>query len=73
MGARESGPMPWTKLAHVAQVKVENFQKVLQFYISSASLPPLTGHTHPTRATANSPTDREGHYSAAALVLDRRT
>ena len=36
MGARESGPMPSTNVAHEAQVKAENFQNVLQFYIISA-------------------------------------
>ena len=31
MGARANGPIPWTKVAAVAHVRVENFQKVLQF------------------------------------------
>ncbi len=31
MGTRAKGPMPGTKVAAVAHVKVENFQKVLQF------------------------------------------
>ena len=36
MGARANGPIPWTKVAAVAQAKVENFQKVLQFLTKSA-------------------------------------
>ena len=47
MGARESGPMASTKVAHDAQVKVENFQNVLQFYIISVQLLLLTGRDNP--------------------------
>ena len=36
MGARANGPIPWTKVAAVAHVSVENFQKVLQFLTESA-------------------------------------
>lgn len=36
MGARANGPIPWTKVAAVAHVRVENFQKVLQFFKQSA-------------------------------------
>ena len=37
MGARANGPIPWTNVAAVAHVKVENFQKVLQFLTKLAS------------------------------------
>ena len=73
MGAIESGPMACIKLVHVAQVKVENFQNGLQFYISSAELQPRTGHIDLPQTTLYSPTDHEGHRSAAAPVLDRKT
>lgn len=47
MGARANGPIPWTKVAAVAHVRVENFQKVLQFLTKLAfELNPMLGVAH---------------------------